>query len=214
WGGAELQAWVRWAPKKRFETSHRFWTHTFSSIGWEPEFRIQAVRGPFDLTIEFAPMFSLCCGVGTEQKFLSAGLGFDVGIAVGKRFGGPQSAAIYFAPHYQMTWTFPPDAGWDGHRLLNLPVGLDIPMGKSPFAIRPEIMVVSVIRPSGFAPLWRVGGGVAIALQGMGPKKLKAFNEAKAAGKPLPDDWDKKKKKGKKGKKVPEAKEEEPAPAP
>jgi len=186
-GGAELQAFVRWTPEKapRLELSHRFWTYTLISMGWSPEWRIHVVKGPFDLTIDFGGIFGLCwtleCGQDIDEHPLAGALGFDVGISVGKRFGGEKSPALYFSPHYQMAWTIV-DPNWPGRKLLHFPLGMDIPLGNPHISLRPEFVFTVQIRGSGLAPLKRMGGGIALALNGPGPKKAKRLKtERKAA---------------------------------
>ena len=187
-GGAEGQVFVRWTPQKapRLELAHRFFTHSFISMGWSPEFRIQPVKGPFDLTIDFGGVFGLCwtlaCGQETTEHPIGAAIGFDVGLSVGKRFGGDKAAAIYFSPHFQMAWTVV-DPNWPGKRLLYFPVGMDIPLGTPHISLRPEILLALQIRGSDLAPLKRLAGGIAIAFNGPGPKKLRRMKKDKAAAK-------------------------------
>jgi hypothetical protein len=185
-GGAELQAFVRWTPEKapRLELSHRFWTYTLISMGWAPEFRIQPVKGPFDLTIDFGGIFGLCwtleCGQDIDEHPIAAAIGFDVGLSVGKRFGGEKAVALYFSPHYQMAWTVV-DPNWPGRKLLHFPVGLDIPLGNKRISLRPEIVFTLQIRSAGFAPLKRIGGGIALALNGPSPKKARKLRKQRKA---------------------------------
>ena len=185
-GGAESQLYVRWTPEKapRLELAHRFFTHSFVSMGWSPEFRIQAVKGPFDLTIDFGGVFGLCwtlaCGQDVSEHPVGAAVGFDVGMSVGKRFGSEKAAAVYFSPHYQMAWTVV-DPNWPGKRLLHFPVGMDIPLGNPHISLRPELVFVLQLRSGGLEPLKRLGGGIAIAINGPSPKKAKRLKKEKAA---------------------------------
>ncbi len=185
-GGAELQAFVRWTPEKapRLELSHRFWTYTLISMGWAPEFRIQAVKGPFDLTIDFGGIFGLCwtleCGQDIDEHPVGAAIGFDVGLSVGKRFGGEKAAALYFSPHYQMAWTVI-DPNWPGRMLLHFPVGVDIPLGNPHISLRPEFVFTLQIRGNDLPPLKRMGGGIALAVNGPSPKKAKRLKKERKA---------------------------------
>jgi len=187
-GGAELQAFVRWTPEKapRLELSHRFWTYTLISMGWAPEFRIQVVKGPFDLTIDFGGIFGLCwtleCGQDIEEHPLAGALGFDVGLSVGGRFGGEKAAALYFSPHYQMAWTVI-DPNWPGRMLLHFPVGVDIPLGNPHISLRPEFVFTLQIRGNDLPPLKRMGGGIALAINGPSPKKAKRLKKERKAAK-------------------------------
>ena len=187
-GGAEGQVYVRWTPEKapRLELAHRFFTHSFITMGWSPEFRIQPVMGPFDLTIDFGGVFGLCwtmaCGQETTEHPVGAALGFDVGLSVGKRFGGEKAAALYFSPHYQMAWTIL-DPNWPGRMLLHFPVGMDIPLGNPHISLRPEVVFVLQIRGNDLSPLKRLAGGIAIAVNGPSPKKLRRMKKEKAAAK-------------------------------
>jgi len=162
-GGTELQAWVRGGVADRLEFGGRVFTHTFSSVGGAFDFRVQAVRGPFDLTLEGSFLGGGCCGIGPKNRTLAGAVGFDGGLSVGKRFG-PDLPAIYVAPHFQMSWTFPIQQAWP--KQLFVPVGMDIPLGRLPLSIRPEMVVVALFRPDGAPVEWRVGGGVGFAVHG------------------------------------------------
>lgn len=162
-GGTELQAWVRGGVADRLEFGGRVFTHTFSSVGGAFDFRVQVVRGPFDLTVEGSFLGGGCCGIGEENRTLAGAIGFDGGLSVGKRFG-PNLPAVYVAPHFQMSWTFPVQQSWP--KQLFVPIGMDIPLGKLPLSIRPEIVVVSLFRGNGAPVEWRFGGGIGFAVQG------------------------------------------------
>jgi len=184
-GGAEGQAFVRWTPEKapRLELAHRFFTHSFITMGWSPEFRIQPVKGPFDLTIDFGGVFGLCwtlCGQDIDQHPIGAAIGFDVGLSVGKRFGGDKAAAVYFSPHYQMAWTVV-DATWPGRMLLHFPIGMDIPLGNKHVSLRPEFVFTLQLRGEGYGPLKRMGGGIALAVNGPSPKKARKLRKERKA---------------------------------
>lgn len=179
-GGAELQAWVRGGVDPRVEIGGRFWTYSLASFGGAFDFRAQPVKGPFDLTVDVSVLAGGCCGVGQKNHTLAAAVGIDGGISVGKRFGGPRGPAFYLAPHFQYSWVFPEPQDWP--KQLFLPVGMDIPLGPVPLAIRPEFVAVALFHDGGDVA-WRVGGGVAIALQVPSPKELRERMVARRAAK-------------------------------
>jgi hypothetical protein len=177
-GGAELQAWIRGGAASRVEVGGRFWTYTLATFGGAFDFRAQPVRGPFDLTVDVSLLGGACCGAGEKNNTLAAAIGFDVGLSVGKRFAGPRGPAFYIAPHFQYSWVFPEPQDWP--KQLFLPVGVDIPLGPLPIAIRPEFVAVALIHDGG-STSWRVGGGVAIALQPPSPKQVRERIAARKA---------------------------------
>ena len=163
-GGTELQGWVRGGVADRLEFGGRVFTHTFSSVGGAFDFRVQAVRGPFDLTVEGSFLGGGCCGIGAKNRTLAGAVGFDLGVAVGKRFGR-DLPAVYAAPHFQMSWTFPLQQAWP--KQLFVPVGMDIPIGRTPLSVRPEMVVVALFRDQGAPVEWRVGAGVGFSVRGL-----------------------------------------------
>jgi len=175
-GGGEFQTWVRSGVDDRVELGARFWTYTLISAGGAFDLRIQVARGPIDLSLDGSVLAGVCCELGVDQTLLAGALGFDLGFSVGKRLGGARGPALYFAPHFQMSWTLPREKYWP--MLLSLPLGLDIPLGTAPISLRPEFVVVSEIYRNGDNS-WRVGGGLALAVQPPTPKKLRAQREAK-----------------------------------
>jgi len=160
----------------RVEMGARFWTYTLISAGGSIDLRIQVLRGPLDITLDGSVLAGVCCELGEDQSLLAGALGFDSGFSIGKRLGGARGPAIYFAPHFQMSWTLPREKYWP--MLLSLPLGVDIPLGNAPIALRPEFVVVGEFYRNGDNS-WRVGGGLALALQPPSPKKLKQQREAK-----------------------------------
>lgn len=107
-------------------------------------------------------------------------------MTVGGRIGGELGPAPYFAPHFNMTFTIESvlsSSNRSGRQdLLFLPVGVDIPLGKSPLRLRPEFLAALQFQP-GLAPDARLGGGIALAVQGPGFEKIRKMNEAKKEGK-------------------------------
>lgn len=155
----------------RAEVGGRFWTHSFAAFGGAFDVRVQLVRGPIDLTLDVGLLAGGCCGPVGGNKMLGAALGLDGGFSLGKRFGGSKGPAFYVAPHVQGSWTIPTAPNWPVQ--LFLPLGADIPVPKTPIHLRPEFLVVGLFTgPEQNS--WRVGGGLAIALQGPGPKQLAA----------------------------------------
>lgn len=177
-GGMELQGWVRGGVDPRVEIGGRFWTYTFTTFGGAFDFRAQPVMGPFDLTVDVSVLAGACCGAGDKNHTLAAAVGFDGGISVGKRFGGPRGPAFYLSPHFQYSWAFPEPQDWPMQ--LFLPVGVDIPLGPVPLAIRPEFVAVALFHDGGDVS-WRVGGGLAIAIQPPSPKQLREQMAARRA---------------------------------
>lgn len=177
-GRAEIQGWLRGSPSKYVEVGGRFWTHTLNTFGGAFELRIAPVRRPVAFSIDLGLLAAGCCGAGTRGNVLAAGAGFDVGFTFGGRIGGDFGPAPYIAPHFQMTWVFPPDNDWP--KLLFIPVGVDIPIGKSPFHIRPEFLVNVAIYKS-IGAQTRLGGGIGFAIQGPGFEKLAAEAKKKKA---------------------------------
>ncbi len=191
-GGGELQGAVRGSPGKHVEVGGRFYTHSFNHVGGAFELRIAPIRRPIALSIDLGLMAGACCRLDAERNAnLGFGFGFDVGISIGGRIGGDFGPAPYFAPHFQMFWAPPTlDPIVDrGDKLLFLPIGLDIPLGKSPVHLRPEFLATIVIYDE-LEPEGIIGGGFAVALQGPGAEKVrqqqkekkKAKQEAAAAG--------------------------------
>ena len=178
-GGGELQAWLRGGVDHRVEIGGRFYSSMLSSFGGAFEVRVAPIKGPIDLSIDLALVGGGCCGAGKGSRTLAAALGFDAGFSIGKRFGGPRAVAIYFAPHVQISWTFPLEQDWP--KQLFLPVGVDLPLGRSPLSLRPEVLVAGLFHDDGVMD-WRVGGGVGLALSGPGPKlAAKQRREKRAA---------------------------------
>jgi len=174
--GAEIQTWIRGGVDDRVEMGARFWTYTLISAAGSIDLRIQVVRGPIDITLDGSVLAGVCCELGEDQQLLAGALGFDTGFSIGKRLGGIRGPAVYFAPHFQMSWTLPQEKYWP--MLLSLPVGLDIPLGNAPVALRPEFVVVGEILRNG-DNAWRVGGGIGLAIQPPSPKKLREQREAR-----------------------------------
>jgi len=175
-GGAEIQTWFRGGVDGRAEVGARFWTYTLLSAGGAIDLRVQVARGPVDISLDGSVLAGVCCELGEDQTLLAGALGFDTGFSIGKRLGGARGPAIYFAPHFQMSWTLPREKYWP--MILSLPVGVDIPLGAAPLALRPEFVVVGEILRDGDTS-WRVGGGIALAIQPPSPKLLRARREAK-----------------------------------
>lgn len=183
-GGGELQAWLRGGADNRVEVGGRFFTHMLSTFGGAFELRVAAIKGPFDLSIDLGVLGGACCGAGKSNRTLGAAVGLDAGLSIGKRFGsGRHHPAIYFAPHFQLSWVLPMEKEWP--KQLYLPLGFDIPLGRSPLRLRPEVLGIGLFYGSGDME-WRVSGGLAIAIQGPGFKlahKLQRQRRArKAAG--------------------------------
>jgi hypothetical protein len=168
-GGSELVGMVRGGVDPKVEVGGRFWTYSFATFGGGFDVRVQLVRGPIDLTLDGGLVAGGCCGAAGNWKILGAALGLDGGFTLGKRFGGAMGPAFYIAPHVQGSWTIPTDQNWPVQ--LFLPVGADIPVPKTPLRIRPEFLVVGLFT-GGDQHTWRVGGGIALALQGPGPKRV------------------------------------------
>lgn len=180
-GGGEIQAWLRGSPAKFVEVGGRFWTHSLNTFGGAFELRFQPIRRPVALSIDLGVLMAGCCGSGRAMQALGAGAGFDVGFSFGGRIGGDFGPAPYIAPHFQMTWTFPPDNDWP--KLWFIPVGIDIPLGKLPLHLRPEFLA-AVIHYKTIPAQVRLGGGIALAIQGPGFEKLAAQQKAKKSQKP------------------------------
>lgn len=181
-GGMELQAGLRGGVSEHVEMGGTFWTYSFATYGGVLDFRIQPVKRPVALSFDLGLLAAICCGAGSEQRALALGGGFDVGLTFGGRIGGPLGPAPYFSPHFEMTWTLPPENDWP--KQIFLPVGVDIPLGPSPFHLRPEFLAtVLVYRQIG--PEVRVGGGLAVAIQGPGFAKVaRARRQQQADGAP------------------------------
>ena len=175
-GGTELQAWVRGEEHDRVEIGGRFWSYSFVSFGGAFEMRAQLVRGPIDLSLDLGALAGGCCGAGDRNKTLAAAIGVDAGLTFGKRFGGVRGPAFYLAPHVQYSRVLPLAQDWPIQ--LFLPVGADIPLGPSPFSIRPEFFAAALFHQEGVIK-WRVGGGVGLAIQGPSAKLLRERREAK-----------------------------------
>ncbi len=168
-GGSELIGSVRGGVDPRVEIGGRFWTYSFATFGGGFDVRVQVIRGPIDLTIDAGLLAGGCCGAAGKWNVVGAALGIDGGFSIGKRLGGPKAPAIYLAPHVQGSWTIPSDDNWPVQ--LYLPLGADIPLPRTPLHLRPEFLVVGLFTgPEQHT--WRVGGGLALALQGPGPKQL------------------------------------------
>jgi hypothetical protein len=177
-GGTEFQAFVRGGVADRLEFGGRLFTHTFSSVGGAFDWRVQVVRGPFDLTVEGSFLGGGCCGIGEKNRTLAGALGFDVGLAIGKRFGWGLPA-IYTAPHVQVSWTFPIQQSWP--KQLFIPVGIDVPLGRTPLSIRPELVVVGLFYSDQTPNQWRVGAGVAFAVTGPDVARIKSRQRRRSA---------------------------------
>jgi hypothetical protein len=177
-GGAEITAWVRGSPSDHAEVGGRFWTHSFNTFGGVFELRFAPVRRPVALSIDLGLLAAGCCGAGARNNTQGLGVGFDAGLSFGGRIGGDFGPAPYFAPHFQMMWTLPPDNDWP--KLLFFPVGVDIPLGKSPFHLRPEFIVTTLIYKT-ISPEVRIGGGFGFAIQGPSAEKTRAEARRKQA---------------------------------
>ncbi len=171
----ELQGFVRGSPNDYVEVGGRFYTQSFNYVGGAFEVRIAPVRRPVALSIDLAIMGGACCRLDAERNAsLVVGGGFDVGFSFGGRIGGDYGPAPYIAPHFQM---FGIPGGIDplldrGNKLLFLPVGIDIPLGKSPVHLRPEFLVTFKFYDA--LPMETIlGGGFAFALQGPGFDKIR-----------------------------------------
>ena len=167
-GGGEMQVWVRGGANDRIELGGRAFTHMFSSFGGAFDLRVAAIKGPVDLSFDLSLLGGACClSRFEENRVLGAAVGIDGGLSFGKRFGGPQAVAIYIAPHVQLSRTFPLEKDWPVQ--LFLPLGVDIPLGKTPLRLRPEVMGIGLFHQEGRTE-WRIAGGVGIAVQGPGAK--------------------------------------------
>ena len=139
-GGGEMQLWVRGGANDRVEVGGRAFTHMFSSFGGAFDLRFAPIKGPIDISLDMALLGGVCCLQRFQtNRVLGAGVGIDLGFSVGKRFGGQNSPAVYLAPHVQLSRTFPLEKDWPIQ--LFMPFGVDIPLGKTPMRLRPEIMV-------------------------------------------------------------------------
>ncbi len=174
-GGAELQGFVRGSPAKHVEVGGRFYTQSFNHVGGAFEVRIAPIRRPVALTIDLGIMAGACCRIDAERNVsIAFGGGFDVGISFGGRIGGDFGPAPYIAPHFQM---FGLPGGIDpvvdrGNKLFFLPVGVDLPLGKSPVHLRPEFLATFRFYDALPTEVY-VGGGFAFALQGPGFDKIR-----------------------------------------
>ncbi len=184
-GGMEIQAGLRGGLGGHVEMGGTFWTYSLATYGGAFDIRIQPVKRPVAVSIDLGLLAALCCGIGQEHRNLAFGGGFDVGLTIGGRIGGDYGPAPYFSPHFEMTWTFPAENDWP--KQLYFPVGVDIPLGKSPFRLRPEFLAAVVIYKE-VDPEVRIGGGIAFAIQGPGLKKVIDARKEKEAGEDAPDD--------------------------
>jgi hypothetical protein len=166
-GGGELQAWVRGGADDRVEVGARFFSHMLSSFGGALDLRFAPIKGPIDISLDLSLLGGACCLAGSENRVLGAAIGIDGGISIGKRFGHEFAPAIYFAPHVQLSRTLPFEKDWPNQ--LFLPIGVDIPVGRTVMRIRPEVVVAGLFYRAGRMD-WRVAGGVGLALSGPGPK--------------------------------------------
>jgi hypothetical protein len=182
-GGAEIQAWLRGSPSNYAEVGGRFWTYSLNAFGGAFEVRIQPVRRPVAFSIDLGLLAAGCCGAGDRNHTLAAGAGFDVGFTFGGRIGGDFGPAPYFSPHFEMTWTFPPDNDWP--KLLFFPAGVDIPLGKSPLSLRPEF-IANVLIYKSISPQVRLGGGIGVAVHGPGAEKLTQQKKQEKQESPAP----------------------------
>lgn len=170
-GGAELVGWVRGGVDSRVELGGRFFTHSFNTFGAELDVRVQVIRGPVDLTLDLGLLAGGCCGAAAKWNLLGGAVGIDGGFSFGKRLGGAWGPSVYVAPHVQGSWTFPVQQSWPVQ--LFIPVGVDVPLGKSPLSLRAEFITVGLFQEEG--PVrWRVGGGLAFAVKGPAKPKKKA----------------------------------------
>jgi len=178
-GGGELQAWVRGGANDRVEVGGRAFTHMFSSFGGALDLRFAPIKGPIDLSLDLSFLGGACCLLRFEEnRVLGAGIGVDVGVSVGKRFGGQHAPAVYLAPHFQLSRTFPLEKDWPLQ--LFVPVGVDIPLGKTIMRVRPEVVVAGLFY-QGQRTEWRIAGGVGLALSGPGIKLARERRRAKKA---------------------------------
>ncbi|MCP4867207.1 MAG: hypothetical protein GY898_00630 [Proteobacteria bacterium] len=175
-GGTELQGWLRGGVHDRVEIGGRFWSYSFVSFGGAFEMRAQLVRGPIDLSLDLGALAGACCGAGDRNKTLAAAVGVDAGLTFGKRFGGVRGPAFYIAPHVQYSRVLPLAQNWPIQ--LFLPVGADIPLGPSPFSIRPEFFAAALFHEEGVVR-WRVGGGIGFAIRGPSAKLARERRLAK-----------------------------------
>jgi len=176
-GGGELQAWVRGGASDRVEVGGRFYSHMLSSFGGAFDLRFAPVKGVIDLSLDFSLLGGACCLAGNENSVLGAAIGVDLGFSIGKRFGHEHAPAIYFAPHFQLSRTLPLERDWPMQ--LFMPVGVDIPLGKTIMRLRPEIVVAGLFY-KGNRMDWRIAGGVGLALSGPGAKLVKERRRAAA----------------------------------
>ncbi len=186
-GGGELQGWVRGGVDNHVELGGRFFSYMLTSFGGAFDVRVAPIKGPIDISLDLTILAGACCGVGQKNATLAAGFGVDGGFSIGKRFGGTASPSIYFSPHVQISWTVPVEKDWP--KQLFLPIGLDIPLGRSPIRVRPEILGIALFYKQGVTQ-WRLAGGVGLAIQGPSPKlakKLKADKLAREAAEEEPE---------------------------
>lgn len=176
-GGGELQGWVRGGVDNHVELGGRFFSYMLTSFGGAFDVRIAPVKGPIDISIDLTLLGGACCGVGERNATVAAGFGIDGGFSIGRRFGGTNAPALYFAPHLQVSWTLPVEKDWP--KQLFLPIGMDIPLGRSPIRLRPEILGVGLFYKGGVTE-WRLSGGFAVAIQGPNPKLAKKLRQDKA----------------------------------
>ncbi len=177
-GGGELQGWIRGGVDNHVEIGGRFFSYMLTSFGGALDVRVAPVKGPIDISIDLSLLAGACCGVGQRNATVAAGFGVDGGFSVGRRFGGTWAPAVYFSPHIQMSWTVPLEKDWP--KQLFLPIGMDIPVGRSPFRIRPEILGVGLFYKQGVSE-WRLSGGVGIAITGPGVKLARKLRQDKVA---------------------------------
>lgn len=177
-GGGELQAWLRGGVDSRVELGGRFFSYMLSTFGGAFDVRVAPVKGPIDISIDLTLLAGACCGAGNRNATLAAGFGVDGGFSIGRRFGGTHAPALYFSPHIQISWTVPVEKDWP--KQLFLPIGMDIPLGRSPFRIRPEVMGIGLFYKQGVMQ-WRLSGGVALAITGPSPKLAKKLRQDRLA---------------------------------
>ena len=174
-GGGELQAWVRGGAHDRVEIGGRFFSHMLSSFGGSFDLRFAPIKGPIDISLDLSLLAGACCLAGNENRVLGAAVGIDGGFSIGKRFGREWAPAVYFAPHVQLSRTIPFERDWPNQ--LFLPIGMDIPLGKTIMRIRPEVVVIGLFHKEGRMD-WRIAGGVGMALSGPGTKLLRERKRA------------------------------------
>ena len=173
----ELQGFVRGSPSEHVEVGGRFYTQSFNHFGGAFELRIAPIKRPVALSIDMGLMAGVCCRL---EKNLTVGGGFDVGFSFGGRIGGDFGPAPYIAPHFQL---FGLPAGIDplqdrGNKLLFVPIGIDLPLGKSPVHLRPEFLMTFKFYDA--LPTEAImGGGFAFAIQGPGFEKLRRQQKEK-----------------------------------